>query len=71
MAMDDEDEDEAVRAFCEKKGLKFKPWETTPEDAHEGEDPGPAGSMGERTFPAALRLRRRILAAIEAGEDDL
>jgi hypothetical protein len=71
MAPDDGDDDEAVRAFCERRGLRFKPWETTPWCAHEGEGPAPDGSMGARTWPEALRLRRRILAAIEAGEDDL
>ena len=56
--------DDRVRQYCEREGMRFNPWEARPWDAHDGEclHPGTAYAM---SWPAAQRLRRKILAKLK------
>ena len=58
---------ERIRAWCDERGLKFKPWEIHPAAVRRGPSPWPAGCGGAESWPKAQKLRRKILAEIKAA----
>jgi hypothetical protein len=58
--------DAKIRELCEAKGLKFKPWEIHPADVGDGPSPYSASSAGGASWPKAQKLRRQLIAEIEA-----
>ena len=56
-----------IRAWCDDRGLTFKPWEVHPAEVGTGPSPWPAGSAGAESWPKAQKLRRKILAEIRAS----
>jgi hypothetical protein len=64
------DLDQRIRELCERKGYEFKPWEIRPWRAP---DELPQGhpewtNMYLESLPHAVKLRRQLIAEIEAGE---
>jgi hypothetical protein len=59
---------EQIREWIEAQGIVFAPWETAPWEVHEGEvcPYSDLTCMGARTWPAALKLRARAIAALTA-----
>ncbi len=62
------EENARVRALCERKGLRFRPWEIRPWEVDEGPSPYPSSTAGHASWSPAQRLRRRLLAELEVGE---
>ena len=58
--------DARIRAWCNERGLTFKPWEIHPADANDGPSPYPAGSGGGDSWPKAQKMRRKIIAELKA-----
>jgi hypothetical protein len=80
MTIDDDDEvpgwypedDQPIREFCARNGMKFLSGDTTPWDVDDvGPSPWPPGTAGAISWPQAQRLRAQILAAIAAGRKTL
>jgi hypothetical protein len=67
--------DEKVKALCERKGLRFGPFEpapwqvgdTVPQYVIDGIEAGLGWGWGE-SYPRAMALRRRLIAELEAGK---
>jgi hypothetical protein len=56
---------ERIKAYCERAGMTFKPWEVPPWDVDdEGPSPWPEGSAGSATWPKAQALRVQIIEAL-------
>ena len=55
-----------IRAWCNERGLTFKPWEIHPADVRDGPSPYPAGTGGADTWPKAQAMRRKIIADLKA-----
>jgi hypothetical protein len=55
---------EAIRAACEARGWRFKPWEEPPWTADQEESPWPPGTAGAASWPKARKLRAQILAEL-------
>jgi hypothetical protein len=68
--MSDESLDERIKSLCEERGLEFMPWECEPWNAPDSVPDGfhPQDSVWARSLPQAVRLRRRLIAELEAGE---
>lgn len=67
MTIDDDDDLAArIRAYTERHGMNFKPWQIAPWDADDGPCPFPAGTAGAESWPQAQRLRRQIIKALKA-----
>jgi hypothetical protein len=66
--------DQRVRELCERKGLRFKPWEMPPwqvrldDPSADPDNPWEEGYLA--TAPMARRLRRELEAEIEADGDE-
>jgi hypothetical protein len=60
---------ERIEELCERKGLHFQPHEIPPWDADEGPSPHPPASAGSLTWPMAQKLRRELIAELEAQDD--
>lgn len=61
--------DTKVRAACEARGLRFRPWEVRPEDVGDGPVPAWAkGSPWGNSWTLAQRLRRQLLAAAKGKQ---
>lgn len=60
--------DDRIRAWCDEHGLKFKPWEVHPAEVDNGPSPWPAASGGGDSWPKAQKLRRKIIADLEAAD---
>lgn len=58
-----------IRAWCEARGYRFKPWEVHPADANDGPSPWPEGTGGAASWPKAQKLRRKIIAELKRGGD--
>jgi hypothetical protein len=57
-----EQEDAKVRAACEARGLRFRPWECHPADVGDGPVPSWAkGNPWGLSWSKAQELRRRLL----------
>ena len=59
-----------VLAWCDEHGLKFAPWEVHPADANNGPSPWPAGAAGAVSWPKAQKMRREIIAEIQAVQQN-
>jgi hypothetical protein len=59
---------EKIRALCESKGLRFKPWEIHPGDADVERCPYPRGSAGATSWPKARILRKSLVAELARRE---
>jgi hypothetical protein len=61
---------EAIRQLCEKRGMKFAPWEIAPWDCDEGPNPwgDNATNEGGLSWPKAVQLRRKLITEIEAAQ---
>jgi hypothetical protein len=57
--------DEEIRALCESKGWRFKPWEAHPANVDDGPSPHPPGTAYNASWPKAQKLRRKLIAEIE------
>ena len=57
-----------IRAWCEERGLSFKPWEVPPWDVDDGPSPWPPGTGGATSWPKAQKLRRKIIAELKASD---
>jgi hypothetical protein len=60
--------DERIKALCEAKGFRFWPWEMAPWRAP-NEVPEPESDLTysyAQSIPAAVRLRKRLIAELEA-----
>ena len=58
-----------IEALCERRGLKFMPWETAPWQVGDGPvSEGTDGTFGAYTRPAAQKLRRRLIRELEAED---
>jgi hypothetical protein len=55
-----------IHAWCNERGLTFKPWEIHPAEANDGPSPYPAGSAGGDSWPKAQKMRRKIIAELKA-----
>jgi hypothetical protein len=63
--------DERIRALCERKGLRFAPWEVPPWRAPDELPPGfrpQAMHSYDASLPQAVELRRQLIAELRAGE---
>ena len=58
--------DARILAWCDERGLTFKPWEIHPADANDGPSPWPVGSAGADSWPKAQKMRRKIIAELKA-----
>jgi hypothetical protein len=59
---------ERIGPVCEARGWAFKPWEAVPW-AVSCERPPPGGYLGtmrDETWPQAQKLRRKLIAELEA-----
>ena len=59
--------DDEIRALCERKGLTFAPWEVHPADVDDGPSPWPPGTSGHASWPKAQKLRKALVAELEAA----
>jgi hypothetical protein len=59
-----------IKTLCERKGLRFKPWEfPEPWDVEDGEEcPYPLNSAGAEWWPKLMQIRATLIAEIEAAE---
>jgi hypothetical protein len=62
-----------IEALCRAKGLRFAPWECPPwwPDVDLYEDPAPGSDLfygWAQSVPLAKKLRRKLIAEIEAGD---
>jgi hypothetical protein len=57
--------DAKIKELCDQRGLKFKPWESTPWDVREGPYIGSPGDVAAESWPQAQALRRKLIAEIE------
>jgi hypothetical protein len=57
--------DRRIRELCERRGMRFKPWEVPPWRVHSGPSPWPANTAGAASWKPAQRLRQRLLEEIE------
>ena len=57
-----------IRELCEQRGLKFKPWETTPWEVDFGPSPWPSYVAGGETWPQAQALRRKLIAELRQAK---
>ena len=64
------DLNEKIRALCELRGMRFKPWEIHPADADCEESPYPRGTGGWRSWPKARLLRRSLIAEMKKKETE-
>jgi hypothetical protein len=71
MIMTEDDLNEKIRKICEQRGMKFAPWEIHPADADDGPNPwgDDATNEGGLSWPAAQRLRRKLIAEINGDEN--
>ncbi len=60
--MSDDELNKRIRAPCEKRGYRFKPWEIPPWWADEGPCPYPPTSGGGMSWPKAVALRGALIA---------
>jgi hypothetical protein len=63
--MTEDELNDRIRALCEERGLKFKPWEFPPWEVSEQPNPYPPGMGSHTLWPQALALRRKLIAEIE------
>jgi hypothetical protein len=58
-----------IKALCGRKGYEFKPWEVPPWHAPDELPQGHPGWTNEylESLPHAVRLRRQLIAELEAG----
>jgi hypothetical protein len=63
------DLDDRIEALCEAKGLYFAPYECEPWNAPDELPEGwrGNGTAGDASLPQAVKLRRRLIAEIEAA----
>jgi len=59
-----------IRALCEAKGYKFRPWEVHPAEVDAGPSPWPGGTMGAQSWPKAQKLRRKLVAEFDEAAAD-
>jgi hypothetical protein len=59
---------ERIEDLCERKELHFGPHEIPPWEADDGPSPYPPMSAGSTTWPLAQRLRRELIAELEAED---
>lgn len=67
------DLDQRIEDLCRRKGLEFRPWEMPPWRAPD-ELPEPSADRMHAyggTIQAAVRLRRRLIAELEAGAPEV
>ena len=57
-----------IRAWCDERGLEFRPWEVHPAEADNGPSPWPVGAAGAVSWPKAQKMRRKIIAEIQAAQ---
>jgi hypothetical protein len=61
--MTDDDLNDRIRKLCERRGLKFRCWETSPWQCDDNSpSPWGPGTVGALTWPQAQRLRRKLIA---------
>jgi hypothetical protein len=65
----EQDLNRRIRELCERKGLRFMPWECHPANASDELPERDLGLMHmyANSLPEAVKLRRRLISELEAG----